>query len=71
MQTPCQTPPAATQHTTTLTTNLYEVCKILQDEMAAADDAAITAAVLHLFRSGQMKFLHNVEIDLYDDMTAA
>lgn len=67
MQTPRETQLTAPRHTTTLTTNLYEVCRILQDEMAAADDATIVATVLYLLRSGQMKFLHNVALDLCDD----
>lgn len=71
MQTPCATQPTTPQHTTTLTTNLFEVCRILQDEMAAADDATVAATVLYLLRSGQMKFLRNVALDLCDDMTAA
>jgi hypothetical protein len=44
-------------HTPTITT-LYELIEALQAQVAPEDDAAVTAAVVHLFNADYVKFLN-------------
>ena len=44
-------------HTPTITT-LYDLIEALQDHVAPQDDAAVTAAVVHLFKADYVKFLN-------------
>jgi hypothetical protein len=43
-------------HTPTITT-LYDLIEAFQDQVAPEDDAAVTAAVAHLFNAAYVKFL--------------
>jgi hypothetical protein len=45
-----------TMHTPTITT-LYELIEALQDQVEPEDDATVTAAVVHLFNAGYVKYL--------------
>jgi hypothetical protein len=44
-------------HIPTITT-LYELIEALQNQVEPEDDAAVTAAVVHLFNAGYVKFLN-------------
>ena len=44
-------------HTPTITT-LYDLIEAFQDQVAPEDDAAVTAAVAHLFNAAYVKFLN-------------
>ena len=44
-------------HPPTITT-LYDLIATLQDQVAPEDDAAVTAAVVHLFKADYVKFLN-------------
>ena len=47
-------------HPPTITT-LYDLIEAFQDQVAPADDAAVTAAVAHLFNAAYVKFLNMPE----------
>jgi len=44
-------------HTPIITT-LYDLIEALQDQVTPQDDAAVTAAVVHLFNTDYVKFLN-------------
>jgi hypothetical protein len=71
MQTLPEIPAAIASRPAKLYTDLFEVLQVLQDEMVEADDRAIVATMLYLFRSGQIQFLRQVDWHCCDDMTAA
>jgi hypothetical protein len=51
------TVPATSAETTSITTTLYDLVAALNTEVAAEDDALVTAAVVHLINANRVRFI--------------
>lgn len=48
---------SATQQSDRIVTTLYEVIALLNEQVGPEEDDAVTEAIVHLCRSGQLRFL--------------
>jgi hypothetical protein len=59
MQTMLKPPQNATQKSTTITTNLYELIEAVQQQIGSDNDELVVATVMHLLRTGNATFLRS------------
>jgi hypothetical protein len=60
MKTTLKPPLSTTQHSTTVTTNLYELIEAVQHQVGPENDELVVATVMYLLRAGRATFLHNM-----------
>jgi hypothetical protein len=60
MQTILKPPRNTTQKSTTITTNLYELIEVVQNQVGPENDELVVATVMHLLRTGHATFLHGM-----------
>jgi hypothetical protein len=59
MKTILEPPLNTTQRSTTVTTNLYELIEVVQNQVGPENDDLVVATVVYLLRTGRATFLYS------------